>query len=169
MAHDGPMQANRQLIVMRHAKAGELPGGPDNERALNPRGRRDAAAAGAWLRAQGLVPGLVLCSTARRARQSWRQVAAGLDAAVPVREEPRLYEAGAGELLDIIRVAPPEVTTLMYVGHNPAAQELAAGLLGRAEVLPTAAIAVIGLSVPWVGLDAGDGELVSLWTPRSGS
>jgi phosphohistidine phosphatase SixA len=57
----------------------------------------------------------------------------------------------------------------MYVGHNPAAQELAAGLLGRTEVLPTAAIAVIGLSVPWAGLDAGDGELVSLWTPRSGS
>ena len=45
-----------RLIVMRHAKAGELPGGPDAERALTERGRRDSAAAGRWLRASGFVP-----------------------------------------------------------------------------------------------------------------
>ena len=32
----------RRLIVMRHAKAGDLPGGPDAERALTPRGMADA-------------------------------------------------------------------------------------------------------------------------------
>jgi phosphohistidine phosphatase len=160
------MQGSRRLIVMRHAKAGELPGGPDAERALNPRGRRDAAAAGDWLRAQGLIPDLVLCSTARRARQTWQQVAAGLAAAVTVREDPRLYEAGAAELLAVIRAAPPDTATLMYVGHNPAAQELASGLLGRAEGFPAAAIAVIGLAVPWASAAAGDGALAGFWTPR---
>ncbi len=45
------MQDGHRLIVMRHAKAGELPGGPDFERALRPRGRRDSAAAGrGWRR-----------------------------------------------------------------------------------------------------------------------
>jgi phosphohistidine phosphatase len=160
------MQGSRRLIVMRHAKAGELPGGPDAERALNPRGRRDAAAAGDWLRAQGLIPDLVLCSTARRARQTWQQVAAGLAAAVTVREDPRLYEAGAAELLAVIRAAPPDTATLMYVGHNPAAQELASGLLGQAEGFPTAAIAVIGLAVPWASAAAGDGALAGFWTSR---
>ena len=160
------MQGSRRLIVMRHAKAGELTGGPDAERALNPRGRRDAAAAGDWLRAQGLIPDLVLCSTARRARQTWQQVAAGLAAAVTVREDPRLYEAGAAELLAVIRAAPPDTATLMYVGHNPAAQDLASGLLGRAEGFPAAAIAVIGLAVPWASAAAGDGALAGFWTPR---
>lgn len=150
---------------MRHAKAGDLPGGPDNERALNPRGRRDAAAAGAWLRARDMIPDLVLCSTARRARQTWRQIAAGLEPDVPVREDPRLYDAGAGELLDIIRSAPAEVTTLMYVGHNPAAQDLAAVLLGEMAGFPAAAIAVIGLAAPWAAVAPGDGDLVELWTP----
>lgn len=154
---------------MRHAKAGDLPGGPDAERALNPRGRRDAAAAGDWLRGQGLVPDLVLCSTARRARQTWRQIAAGLETAVRVREDPRLYEAGFGELLDIIRAAPPEVATLMYVGHNPAAQDLAAGLLGQLAGFPAAAIAAIGLAAPWAAVAPGDGDLIALWTPRSAS
>jgi phosphohistidine phosphatase len=158
--------SSRRLIVMRHAKAGDLPGGPDAERALNPRGRRDAAAAGDWLRAHGHIPDLVLCSAARRARQTWRQVAAGLDVPVTVREDPRLYEAGSAELLDIIRDAPPDVATLMYIGHNPAAQDLAAELLGRADGFPTAAIAVIGLAVPWSSVAAGAGTLAGFWTPR---
>jgi phosphohistidine phosphatase len=160
------MDGSRRLIVMRHAKAGELPGGPDAERALNPRGRRDALAAGGWLRDCGLIPDLVLCSTARRARQTWQQVAAGLEAAVTVREDPRLYEAGSAELLEIIMAAPPDAATLRYVGHNPAAADLAAGLLGRAERFPTAAIAVIGLAVPWASAAAGDGALAGFWTPR---
>jgi phosphohistidine phosphatase len=166
MAHDGAMRANRRLIVMRHAKAADLPGGPDAERALNPRGQRDAAAAGDWLRGHGLVPDLVLCSTARRARQTWRQIAARLETAVLVRQDPRLYQAGSGELLDIIRAAPPEVATLMYVGHNPAAQNLAAGLLGQLAGFPAAAIAAIGLTVPWAAVAPGDGDLIALWTPR---
>jgi phosphohistidine phosphatase len=165
MAHDGPMQATRRLIVMRHAKAGELPGGPDAERALNPRGRRDAVAAGDWLHGQGLVPDLVLCSTARRARQTWRQVAAGLGTAAPVREDPRLYEAGSAELLEIIRETP-DVETLMYVGHNPAAQNLLTGLLGQADEFPAAAIAVVGLAAPWSAAAAGHGDLIAFWTPR---
>lgn len=151
---------------MRHAKAGNLPGGPDAERALNPRGRRDAAAAGDWLRGHGLIPDLVLCSAARRARQTWRQIAAGLEAPVTVREDPRLYQAGSAELLGLIRDAPPDVATLMYLGHNPAAQDLAAELLGRAEVFPAAAIAVIGLAVPWSSAAAGAGALAGFWTPR---
>ena len=160
------MHATRRLIVMRHAKAGDLPGGPDAERALTPRGRRDAAAAGAWLRALGMIPDLVLCSTARRARQTWRQIAAGLETAVTMREDPRLYHAGAGDLLDIIRAAPAEVTTLMYVGHNPAAQDLATELLGRPAGFPAAAVALIDLAVPWDAVAPGDGDLVELWTPR---
>jgi phosphohistidine phosphatase len=165
MAHDSAMDATRRLIVMRHAKAGELPGGPDAERALNPRGRRDAAAAGAWLRAGGMLPDLVLCSTARRARQTWQQIAAGLEAAVTVREDPRLYEAGSAELLEIIRESSPDIGTLMYIGHNPAAQDLATGLLGQAAGFPAAAIAVIGVTVPWPGLDVGHSDLIALWTP----
>jgi phosphohistidine phosphatase len=111
----------------------------------------------------------VLCSTARRARQTWQQIAGGLPGPVTVREDPRLYEAGSAELLDIIRQAPPDLATLMYVGHNPAVQDLAAVLLGEMAGFPAAAIAVIGLAVPWASVAEGDGELVGFWSPRSGS
>src|ERR1051326_8020454 len=104
----------RRLIVMRHAKAGELPGGPDAERALTPRGRADAARAGQWLAEQGFVPDAVICSPARRARQTWRQVEAELDpGAVRAHEDESLYQATAGDVLEIVRGTADQAVALM--------------------------------------------------------
>lgn len=159
----------RRLIVMRHAKAGELPGGPDEERALRSRGRRDATAAGQWLALRGFIPDTVICSAARRARQTWQHVSAELSASAgavaAVSNDPRLYHADAGLLLDIIRQTSPTVATLMYVGHNPAACELAVALTGGELEFPTSAIAVIDIRRPWADLGAGEGALAASWTP----
>src|SRR5258706_16430518 len=95
------MTARRQLIVMRHAKAGELPGGPDIERALRPRGSRNATAAGQWLAGRELVPDLVLCSSARRARQTWQYASAQPGGEPEVINNPRLDRGGAGDRLEI--------------------------------------------------------------------
>lgn len=130
------MQPGRKLIVMRHAKAGELPGGPDAERALKTRGRRDAAAAGEWLRKHDYRPDAVICSAARRARQTWQCVAEQLGGQRPVSVDPRLYQAGAAELTGIVAGTPADVGTVMYVGHNPAAVELVAALTGEEVELP---------------------------------
>ena len=158
-----------RLIVMRHAKAGELPGGPDAERALTERGRRDSASAGHWLRASGFVPEAVICSAARRTRQTWQQLSAELGAEPSFRSEPELYEAGADDLLDIVARTPEPVGSLMYIGHNPAAAQFAYDLTGAELHFPTAAIAVIGLPAPWAGLAAGQGDLIAHWTPKAGA
>jgi phosphohistidine phosphatase len=169
----------RTLIVMRHAKAGELPGGPDTERALRPRGQRDAAAAGTWLAEQGFAPELVLCSPARRTRQTWQHVSETLSGSGPGRPGPefrvdqRLYQAGGEDLLEIIAGVAPEVTSLMYIGHNPAAADLAALLAGADVPFPTSAIAALGLRARWDELAdpvaaAGAGELMASWAPRDG-
>jgi phosphohistidine phosphatase len=162
------MRAGPRLIVMRHAQAGELPGGPDAERALRARGRRDAAAAGSWLRAHDFVPDAVICSTARRARQTWLHVSADLGTDAEVSNDPRLYDANAEQLLDIIRQTRPGVGTLMYVGHNPAAQQLAATLTGQRREFPAAAIAVIDLPGDWAAAAAGSGTLAAAWAPPRG-
>jgi phosphohistidine phosphatase len=161
------MAAQRQLIVMRHAKAGELPGGPDFERALRPRGRKNAESAGEWLASQGLLPDLVLCSKARRARQTWQYVAAGLAGEPEVIIDTRLYEADAGELLAIFAETDRKVRSLMYVGHNPAAAEVTEILVAAPVDFPTSAIAVIDLSAEWPALAGGDGQLAASWTPQA--
>ncbi|HEY5362175.1 MAG TPA: histidine phosphatase family protein [Streptosporangiaceae bacterium] len=155
------------LIVMRHAKAGDLPGGPDAERALRERGRRDAGAAGRWLRDNGYGPAAVICSPARRARQTWQEVSAELAGEVSVRTDPQLYQADSDELTAIIAQAPDGLTSLMYVGHNPAAAEVVASLTGVDLSFPTAAIAVIGLPGPWAEIAPGTGELIASWRPGS--
>ena len=130
------MTPQRQLIVMRHAKAGELPGGPDAERPLRPRGRRNAAAAGQWLAARGALPDLVLCSTATRARQTWDCVSGELAGRPRLVCDPRLYQADVTALLGIIGETPPDAVTVMYVGHNPAAADLVEVLTGRPSFPP---------------------------------
>ena len=62
----------RELILLRHAHAEPAAAGQaDIDRPLSAQGLAEAEAAGRWLAAQGLVPDRVLCSPARRARESW--------------------------------------------------------------------------------------------------
>jgi phosphohistidine phosphatase len=157
------------LIVMRHAKAGELPGGPDFERPLRPRGERDSAAAGRWLASHGLRPDLVLCSAARRTRQTWRRVSKELGGEPEFSAERRLYQADSEDLDEIIRQTSERVGTLMYVGHNPAAAGLVGLLTGTEPEFPTAAIAVLAISADWAGAGPGTGRLVVSWAPRTAS
>ncbi len=162
---------------MRHAKAGELPGGPDAERALRPRGRRNAVAAGQWLAGRGILPDLVLCSAARRARQTWQHVGGELTGQPKVVADPRLYQADAGDLLGVFSETPPDVRSLMYVGHNPAAADLVEMLTGSPVEFPTAAVAILALAVSWsdladlpgsaTDLPGGAAELTAFWFPQA--
>jgi len=162
------MDAMHRLIVMRHAKAGELPGGPDFERALRPRGQRDSVTAGKWLATGGFQPDLVICSAARRTRQTWQYVAPELGGNPEFTAEQRLYQADSEDVAEIIRQTPATIGTLLYIGHNPAAAEMASLLTGKEIALPTAAIAVIALASDWADLAAGTGELVASWSPKAG-
>jgi phosphohistidine phosphatase len=59
----------RRLILLRHAKS-DWPDVPDRDRPLAKRGRRDAPKIGRWLREHGYLPDTVICSDARRTRQT---------------------------------------------------------------------------------------------------
>jgi phosphohistidine phosphatase len=142
----------RTLVLLRHAKAKRPDGVSDVERALTPRGHADAGAAGAWLAAQGLRPDLVLCSPARRARETCHAVRVALGGDLAVRYDPWLYDAGAREILDAVRATDGDVTVLLVVGHNPAVSTLSAKLdpAGDADDgLRTAGLAVHRLEGAW--------------------
>src|SRR5689334_22813866 len=173
---------NRTLVLFRHAKSA-WPDVPDHERPLASRGIRAAPVMGRWLRDAGLVPDLVLCSTARRARETWQFAQAGLAATPPVRFERRIYDEGAAGLLALIREVPPTTGTLLLIGHNPAIEDLALMLAAhpgatgpdaaspgdlermRAK-FPTAAIAVLQPTGTWRGLAQGRARLTAFVTPH---
>ncbi len=175
-------QQNRNLVLFRHAKSA-WPDVPDHERPLAGRGIRAAPVMGRWLRDAGLVPDLVLCSTARRARETWQFAQAGLAASPPVSFEDSIYGEDGPGLLALIREVPPATGTLLLVGHNPAIEDLApmlaappgaagpeaasAGDLERMRAkFPTAAIAVLQFAGAWRGLAPGQARLTAFVTPR---
>src|SRR5215831_11815927 len=114
----------RTLVLFRHAKSA-WPDVADHDRPLARRGIRAAPVMGRWLREAGLLPGQVLCSTARRARETWQFAQAGLAATPPVTFDDRIYQAAAADLLGLIREVPSATGTLLLIGHNPAIEDLA--------------------------------------------
>jgi phosphohistidine phosphatase len=114
----------RRLVLLRHAKS-DWPDVPDHDRPLAKRGRRDAPVAGRWLKREGYVPELVLCSTARRTRETWKLAASEIGTSPQVRYEPEAYAATAGTLLELVRAIPAQYETALLIGHNPGISHLA--------------------------------------------
>jgi phosphohistidine phosphatase len=178
--------AGRKLVLLRHAKSA-WPDEPDHERPLARRGRRNAPVMGRWLRTAGHLPDQVLCSTARRARETWQLAEVGLGCTVPVSFDDRIYEGSAEILLDVVRHVSPARRTVLLVGHDPAVPELAlmlaaagppapadagedtssAALLDRMRAkFPTAAVAVLDFGQRWDQLAPGSARLACFVTPR---
>lgn len=175
----------RRLVVLRHAKSAYPPGVPDHSRPLAPRGVLDAKAAGAWLAQHVAAPDHVMVSTARRARGTWTLAAgalgyigaAGYDAKSPgpLTVDPRIYEASAGTLLEVVRELPPRAETAYLVGHNPGCELLVDLLAGErdpaaAEAIsvkyPTSGIAVLEFESDWAALAPRAARLTVFAVPR---
>lgn len=167
----------RRLILLRHAKSA-WPDVADAERPLSGRGRRDAPAMGRWLRANGYVPDAVLCSTARRTRETWDLMAGEVGGNPDVSYEMRIYEATALSLLHLLREAGGRHRTVLLLGHNPGLAELAIGIAQIAdgtaakplervrEKFPTAAAAILEFTGEWAGLTPGEARLIDFAVPR---
>ena len=165
-----------RLYLLRHAKAGWADlGVRDFDRPLTEGGRQDAAAIGMAMRISGFVPDLVLCSTARRARETWECVAGtiGRLPAPPVLTDS-LYSCDAAGYLSIVRKTADDTPSLLVVGHNPMIEDVAiacaaggdrAELAALASGFPTAALAVIQFSGPLAEAAPGRGTLTTFLTP----
>ena len=66
----------KTLFLLRHAKSSwKQPEMNDHDRPLNKRGKKEAPKVGEYLKANDLVPDLILSSTARRAHDTAQAVA----------------------------------------------------------------------------------------------
>jgi phosphohistidine phosphatase len=118
---------------------------------------------------------LVLCSTARRTRETWDGVRNGLRAAHDVRFVPEVYEATADDLLDVLHQVDDRYTSVLLIGHNPGMEELAGGLAadGKRKALarlgngfPTGALATLSFDVAWAELERGAARLERYVRPK---
>ena len=156
------------LILLRHGKSDWSGGEADHLRPLAARGRRQVPEAGRWLADNVGVIDLAVVSPAVRARETWQLAAAQLETPPPVREDDRVYAGSAHSLLGVVRELPPEVATVVLVGHNPGVEDLVASLIGRWVPMPTSSLAVITLSGAWSAAASTAAELRAHGRPPAG-
>ena len=113
------------LILWRHAEAHELAEGQtDLERALTPRGEKQAARMAAWLDRQ-LPEGVrILCSPARRTEQTVQPLGR--------KYKLRAELAPEGHVDDLLAVVgwPQARSPILVVGHQPTLGQTLSRLLG---------------------------------------
>ncbi|QEG21791.1 SixA phosphatase family protein [Mariniblastus fucicola] len=159
----------KTLLMMRHAKSSWDSGvASDHERPLNKRGRKDAPAMAQLLCGNDVVPDLVVSSDAKRTCET-------LELMQPVFEkfgsEPVIdidgsfYHAPASEWLEKLVELSDDYSTVMFLGHNPGAEELVMHFTQAHHSMPTAAIACFEFEAErWAECD--EARLIDLWRPK---
>jgi len=158
----------KTLIFLRHAKSSWKDSSlPDEERPLNKRGKREAPQVGETLRQQNLLPDLILCSTALRARKTVEAVIekSGYSGQVQYRDD--LYQNGAKAYFAALQSLPEETRSVLLVAHNPDMEEALQVLTGVYQPMPTACLAWMELPIDsWKNLKAEKcARLVGTWRP----
>jgi phosphohistidine phosphatase len=164
-----------RLYLLRHAKSSwELAGELDYERGLTERGAEDCALIAEWIRSQEIAPELVLCSGARRARETLEGVAAALPKDAQVIYDDSIYQApAASTLAELVRDAARSRSAVMLVGHNPSIHDFAVDIASGGDELeslavkfPTAALAEFELAADWDSLGSDSAELTAFIAPK---
>ncbi len=168
----------KSLLLLRHAKSSwkdlNL---DDHDRPLNKRGKRNAPRMGRLMKEKGLLPDLIITSTAKRARKTAVKAARAADFQGEIIQAAKLYHAEPEEMLQVLGTLGRGPASVMLVGHNPGMEELLNMLHGRDEEMPTGALAHLEAKLDdWNELysAARDGlseraalmELKGFWKPR---
>jgi phosphohistidine phosphatase len=168
--------AVRTLYLLRHAKSDWSDATlADHDRPLAPRGRKAARRMGQFIAGMQPRPSVVLCSSAKRARETWNEIGTVLNNPVELHVEEGLYGASATDLRARIRRLPRACGAALLVGHNPGMHELTIDLSGDGDAVamnqlfekfPTCALGAVTLDVEWPEVVPGSGYLNSLIIPR---
>ena len=131
---------------------------------------------GRYMRREGLIPALVLCSPSRRTRQTWELLVGSLKDEPPVEFADELYLGEPARLLQRIGQVQEDLPSLLVIAHNPGLQALAHKLasggdrMGRRRLVtkyPTGALAVLDCDVAaWDQLVSGLCVLERFVAPR---
>jgi phosphohistidine phosphatase len=159
----------KTLLILRHAKSSWQESGlDDHDRPLNKRGMRVAPQMGRLLKAQDLVPELIVSSTAKRARKTAELVAENCGYQGTVEVTQRLYHASAEQAISVLADLAGDQACVMLVAHNPGVEELLEVFTGEVAAMPTAALAQVELPIDqWQSLSLSTGGvLINLWRPR---
>ena len=167
----------KQLVLLRHFKSSWAePGLADRDRALAPRGQRDAVAMAETIVARDLAPDRILCSPARRTRDTLALLQERIQCDCPIDFLEDLYSGPELDYRGIIATKGGDAGRLLVIGHNPKIHVTAVELIGSGRhgdmehieaKYPTGALAVIEFDADsWLRITEDSGRLTTFIRPR---
>ncbi|MEM0944224.1 MAG: histidine phosphatase family protein, partial [Pseudomonadota bacterium] len=122
------------------------------------------------------LPDMVLCSSAKRTRQTVKRMQEAMPSLPEPKVEGELYHAAPERMRQRLAALPKDCETVMLVGHQPGlsafARKLSDGKVRRRcarafEHFPTAAAAVLEVDIEdWSELDYHEADFVDFAMPR---
>ncbi len=165
------------LSIVRHAKSSWGDASlRDIDRPLNERGKRQAQRLGSWLEDNAIAPDLIICSAAKRARQTLKKLQGNWQSDAELIVENRLYLASPSTIISLLADHGDAHAHIMIIGHNPGLHMLAhmlantgdkedLALLG--EKYPTGTFTSISSkATKWKKIGKSSGKLIYLATPK---
>jgi phosphohistidine phosphatase len=158
----------RNLMIMRHGKSDwEAGARSDHARPLANRGIVSAERMGEVIRDLGIIPGIVISSTAVRARATAElaRITGGWASRLILEDD--LYGTSPRGALEVVARYAGECERVMIVGHEPTWSMLIKQLTGGSCAVRTATVADIELHISgWDAVTSASGTLVSLLQAR---
>lgn len=159
----------RTLFLLRHAQSAEKQQGQrDLDRELTTQGVQEALKIAVFFSQQGLMPDIIVCSTASRAKSTANLIADTIRyGAERIVYSDELYEASLRTFLSLINEIDDRHQQVLFVGHNPTISFLAE-YLTKAEIgeMVPAGLTRMQLSVDsWKEVSNGTGELLDYTYP----
>ncbi len=161
----------KRLVLVRHAKAVQWGYEDDFNRDLTNRGRNDAEIVSRFLKEKGIIPDLMITSTARRALQTALLFAGTFSYPEEkiVKKEELFHGYSTEGFLDYIREIPDEMEVVYVFGHNPAIAYYAINLCRNfTHEVPTCSSIVIDFSADkWNEVETRSGALFIQVNPKA--
>ena len=163
------------LILMRHAKAEVTGKNGDYDRPLAEKGLKQAKKVAKGLREMKLVPEVIDCSAALRARQTCGRLLKVFGDKTQVDYHQSLYDGGLQAVFDELAHAKDKTRVMMVLGHEPtisicgqwlASDESKADRIDMLNLgVQTAGVLVLASNKPFNQWQLHDGVLLAVMSP----
>ncbi len=133
----------KTLYIVRHAKASwDYPNLPDIDRPIIDKGVYNTKVIVAELNKKNISVELMVSSHAKRAQETARIIATGINYPVEKIEVSKLiYQCYSEDIFNIIFAVKDTIDTLLIVGHNPTLTQFANYFLSdKIDLLPTSGV-----------------------------
>ena len=154
----------KTLFILRHAKAvSKDPSLSDDDRPLDKFGEDDALRMGKLIKDKGIVPSLIISSTALRAKATAELVAKGCGYQGDIVLNSSLYEAKPKDYLAVLEMLSDRYSNVLIVGHNPTVEDTIQMLTDSPDVvaIPSCALTHINLLIEkWSELSSKESKII---------